>query len=446
MSAAVVTVLGAGLFLAGGLGLAPWPTSQEDPAAARATGAEGSAPETDPLSRDIAALQTRLRRTPRDAEALGALGLDYVQRAKTSGDPTYYPKAEAVLKRSLALDEADNYTAMGGMAALEAARHNFTPALEWARKAIDVNPFNSTLYGTLADACTQLGRYTEAADAVQKMVDLKPGTPSLARASYSAELRGDTRTALAEMRRALTSAGSADERSFARHHISEITLNDGRPADALAQADAGLRAAPSDAPLLQMRARAQAALGRSEDAVTNLAEAAERLPLPEYVLQLGELHESLGHRQKAAQQYRIFRAEQKLFADNGVTLDTDAVLFEADHGNPERALTIARQALADRPFLDSHDALAWALHLNGQHRAALAESDRSLALGTRNALFHYHRAMIEKALGNRSAARSGLTRALAINPHFHPLHAPRARQALIALKNGTASQETRGHQ
>lgn len=438
LSATLVTALGLGLFLAGGLGLAPWPSPQEDQTAqtertaVRAAGADGAATGADPLARDITALQTRLRRTPRDHVALGTLGLNYVQQAKTTGDPTYYPRAEAALKRSLALAKEDNYTAMGGMAALESARHNFTRALGWARKAIAVNPYNSTLYGTLADACTQLGRYSEAAEAVQKMVDLEPGTPSLARASYAAELRGDTRGALTEMRRALTSAGGPEEAAFARYHISEIAFNSGDPATALTQARAGLRADPSHTPLLQIKARAQAALGKSDSAVANLTRAAHQLPLPEYVLQLGELHQSLGHRKKAAQQYQLFRAEQKLFADNGVTLDSDAVLFEADHGDPQRALTLARKSLADRPFLDSHDALAWALHINGQHREALAESDRALALGTRNALFHYHRAMINKALGNHSAARSGLTRALAINPHFHPLHAPRARTALAA--------------
>ena len=83
--------------------------------------------------------------------------------------------------------------------------------------------------------------------------------------------------------------------------------------------------------------------------------------------------------------------------------------------------------------MDTHDALAWALHVNGQNREALTESDQALAQGTRNALFHYHRAMIQQALGNPAAAKSDLTEALAINPHFSPLLAPRARAALSAL-------------
>ncbi|MGW8888557.1 tetratricopeptide repeat protein [Streptomyces sp. NPDC055749] len=431
LSATVATALGLGLFLAGGLGLAPWPAPRSDPDTAAEAG--GPVMSSDPLSEDITALQARLRRTPRDPVALGALGLNYVQQAKTTADPTYYPKAEKVLKRSLALDTADNYTAMGGMAALEAARHNFSRSLDWAERAIAVNPYNSTLYGTLADAYTQLGRYGDAADAVQRMVDLKPGTPSLARASYAAELRGDTDIARRDMRRALKNAGGTADQAFARYHLSELAFNNGDPATALTEAETGLRATPSHTPLLQIKARAQAALGKTDEAVTDLARAVQQLPLPEYVLQLGELYQSLGRREEAAQQYEIFKAEQKLFADNGVSSDADAVLFEADHGDRERALVIARQGIEKRPFLDSHDALAWALHVNGQHKEALAESDRALELGTRNALFHYHRAMIQQSLGNTSAARSELTEALAINPHFHPLHAPKARAALTAI-------------
>ncbi|MFG2823334.1 tetratricopeptide repeat protein [Kitasatospora sp. NPDC048365] len=78
--------------------------------------------------------------------------------------------------------------------------------------------------------------------------------------------------------------------------------------------------------------------------------------------------------------------------------------------------------MATRPFLDSHDAYAWALHLNGRDEEAAAQSNHALALGTRNALYHYHRGMIEKSLGHPDRARAELTQALDLNPAFHPLH------------------------
>ena len=37
-----------------------------------------------------------------------SLGLAYVQEARITADPSYYPKAEGVLRRSIALDRKDN--------------------------------------------------------------------------------------------------------------------------------------------------------------------------------------------------------------------------------------------------------------------------------------------------------------------------------------------------
>lgn len=430
LAAGVTTVLGVGLFLAGGLGLAPWPAEPTGTSAAPGTAGQGPAVPADPLAADITGVQAHLRQSPDDAVALATLGLDYVQQAKATADPTYYPKAEGVLKRSMQLESADNFTAMGGMAALEAGRHHFAQALTWAQRATKANPYNASLYGILADAYTQLGRYDEAADAVQHMVDLRPGSPSLSRASYVAELRGDIPTARTDMQRALNDAAGPSDQAFAYYYLGELAFNNGDPATELTQAQDGLRVAPNYTALLQAKAHAEAALGRTGPAIADLTRAVQRVPQPEYVLQLGELYQSLGRTKEADQQYQVFRAEQQLFTANGVALDSDAALFEADHGNAQRALSIARQGLTTRPFMDTHDALAWALHANDQDQQALKESNQALAEGTRNALFHYHRAMIEQALGDTAASLIDLTQALTINPHFSPLHAPRARAAL----------------
>jgi hypothetical protein len=41
--------------------------------------------------------------------------------------------------------------------------------------------------------------------------------------------------------------------------------------------------------------------------------------------------------------------------------------------------------------------------------------------------------MVEQAVGDLPAARASLTSALALNPYFSPLHAPRAQAALAEL-------------
>ena len=57
----------------------------------------------------------------------------------------------------------------------------------------------------------------------------------------------------------------------------------------------------------------------------------------------------------------------------------------------------------------------------------------ALRLGSRDAGFLYHAGMTARAAGDTADARRYLGAALAGNPRFSPLYAPRARRALEAL-------------
>ena len=50
----------------------------------------------------VAELEQRVAADPADAQALMLLGLAYQQRARETGDPSYYPRSEEALARSLA--------------------------------------------------------------------------------------------------------------------------------------------------------------------------------------------------------------------------------------------------------------------------------------------------------------------------------------------------------
>ena len=51
---------------------------------------------------------TEWQRNPRDAQGLMLLGLAYQQRARETGDPSYYPRSEEALRRSLATSPAND--------------------------------------------------------------------------------------------------------------------------------------------------------------------------------------------------------------------------------------------------------------------------------------------------------------------------------------------------
>jgi tetratricopeptide (TPR) repeat protein len=390
-------------------------------------------PPKDPLAADIAAEQATLRANDTDYAAWGRLGLDYVQQAKVTVNPAYYPKAEGALRRSLALNDTDNSDGMAGMAALNAAQHNFATALDWAVRGLKIDPYSSTLYGALDDAETQLGRYDDAAAATQRMLDLAPGVPSFTRAEYVYELRGDILRARDAMRSALDAATAPADRAFAHYYLGELAFSTGDPATALTENLAGLAADPTDSSCLAGKAKAEAALGRTDAAIADYTTLVSDVPQPQYVAEFGDLLTSLGRTAEARTQYDLFQTENQLFAANGVTLDTDPTLYYADHGQPALALRYGTTGIRIRPFLDMDDAYAWALHVNHRDTEALAWENKATRLGTRNALFYFHRGLIEESLGNATAARSDLLQALRINPFFSPLQAPVARAALARL-------------
>jgi tetratricopeptide (TPR) repeat protein len=395
-----------------------------------ATSAGGSG-----LAAEIARTQQRLRQLPRDDAAWATLGIDYVQQAKATADPTYYPRAAGALARSLRLDRHDNFLAMAGEAALAAARHDFRGALRWARRGLAVDARSALLYGTLTDALTQLGRYDEAAQAARRMELLSPGTPAEARLSYVAELRGDHADAVDFMRRALADAAGPGDVAFARYYLGELALGAGEPRDAMRQFSAGLAVARSDPALREGKARAEAAVGNTAAAARDLAAVVQSVPQPSYVSEYGELLQALGRNAAARRQWQLIRTEERLFRANGVALDSDATLFEADHGDARAAVRIGAAALTTRPFLDTYDAYGWALHRAGRDEAAVVAADTALRTGVRNALFLFHRGEIERSLGRLAAARSDLSAALRLDPTFSPVWAPRARTDLAALRS-----------
>ena len=429
----VVGLLAVGLLAFGALLGGGQPTPQ---VASSSRPSATASPGVDPLVAEIGRLQAKLRAAPTDYASWGQLGLDYVQQAKITVDPTYYPKAQGALDRSLQLNTVDNYTAMAGQAALTAAEHKFGESREWAQKGLAINPYNATLYGSLDDADTQLGLYDQAQVAAQKMLDLKPGVPSFTRGEYVLELRGDLAGATAAMQQALQVAQAPSDKAFADYYLGELAFNSGDPTAALRYANAGLSADPTYSALREGRAKAEAALGQVDAAVADYLLVVSEVPQPTYLIEAGEYLQSLGRIQDAQTQYSLFDTENALFTANGVTLDTDPALFYADHGDPARAMAYAEVGLKIRPFLEMQDAYAWALHVNGRDAEALTYERLAMAQGTRNAMFFFHKGMIEKALGQRAAAITDLRTALAVNPNFNPLQVPVLRQALTDLGAG----------
>ncbi|WP_369009208.1 hypothetical protein [Actinomadura sp. BRA 177] len=389
----------------------------------------------------IAGLQARLREQPHDAVGWASLGAAYVEQARLTGDPTYYPKADDVLRRSLR-EAPGNDGALAGLGALAAARHDFHGALQSADRALAVNPYGQRAAAVRVDALVELGRYDDALAAARRADAVRPGIPIFTRLAYVRELRGEVREARRVLGLARASATERGDLAYIATQLGELAWNDGDLGRADREYAEALRVSPDHVPALDGRARVRAAQGDVAGALADRAGIVRRLPLPQYLTEYGELLETAGRRDEAKRQYAVATAWARIAKANGVDADLEIALFESDHGDPKAALRAARTEYERRCpdsavrqcSVHAADALAWALHANGRDAEALHYARQATATGYRRAQFHFHLGVIEKALGKRRDARRDLADSLRRNPRFSPLWAPRAKAALDDLE------------
>jgi tetratricopeptide (TPR) repeat protein len=370
-------------------------------------------------------LQATLAANEADQHSWALLGLAYEQRARETGDPTYYGKAGAALNRALDLDD-DDPLAISGLGSLALSRHQFALALKLGRRALQLAPSIARHYGVIGDAEIELGRYRRAFADFDAMNRLHPSLSSYARISYGRELTGNTAGAIAAMKLAIDAAtGTAEPTAWTHVQLGKLYLNHGRYAAAEREFRFANAVYPRYAYGLDALAAAQAARGKLRAAIASERDAVELNPLPQYVAALGDLYTSTGRPALAQRQYALIGAIEKLLRANGVRTDLEIALFQVDHGIRLRhALELARIAHRERPSIDGDDVLAWALARNGQCEAALPYSQHALRLGTQDAGKFFHRGMIERCLGNDAVARVWFRQALALNPRFSLLWAP----------------------
>jgi tetratricopeptide (TPR) repeat protein len=397
----------------------------------------GPAGQAGSLEGSIGALQDRLRLVPQDWQGYASLGLAYVAQARVTADPSWYPKAEGVLATSLRLQGEGNVNAVLGLGALALARHEFEDALAHGRAADAMSPQNADAFGVIGDALLELGRYEEAFAAFQRMVDTRPDLTSYARVSYARELLGDIGGAVDAMWIAFESAGTATDAAWAAHQLGELELGRGDVEAATGWFERGLDLAPDDVANLAGLARSSWAEGDIRIAIERFEDVVARRPSVEYVATLGDLYAISGHPDLADAQYAVVEAARQLARSNGVNVDLEVALFDADHGDPERALAAAQAEWRRRRSVHVADAYAWALYANGRFEDAERLSDRALALGTRNPAFLYHAAMIERALGRDAVALRLMSRALRLNPRFSVLHEATAERVRSELEART---------
>jgi tetratricopeptide (TPR) repeat protein len=291
----------------------------------------------------------------------------------------------------------------------------------------------------VGDALVELGRYEAATTAYQEMVELRPSLSSYARVSYTRELHGDVRGAIAAMRTARDAAlPRSDDAAWASHQIGDLYLLIGELERAVRGYRAAMWAVPAYAPARVGMARIAAATGDLGRASSLLARVTESYPLPSYLALYGEILDATGRKADARRQFELVEVQTRLYESNGVLSDVETFVYLADHHLLRRDDVADLQRLyGRRPSIRVADALGWALYSVGEAEEARRYALAALRLGTRDPLYLFHAGMIAHEVGDRSMARRHLARALALNETFSVLHADTARKVLHSLREGS---------
>lgn len=384
----------------------------------------------------IAALQAQVDETPSDPETQVQLGLAYLQKVRDSGDPSFYPEASWALHDALRLDP-ESFTATSGLGELALSQHHFDRALRFGERARSINPTIARNYGVIADAQIELGRYAAATRTLQRWVNIEPGLSSYARVSYFRELHGDLSGATDAIELAVAADGGRENTAYLQGLLGDLQADRGDYATARDAYRELLARAPGDPAALAGLADLEAGRGDLDGAIQRYLRVVESLPVAGHLIALGEVEEAAGRLAAAREHYARAVAHMEAEQANGVNLDTERALFEADHGSPARAVSAGLSAWRAIPSVRSADAYSWALSQAGESERALRFSREAMRLGSRDPLLLFHAGMIARRAGRPALACTHLGRLLEQSPHFSSLYAPVARRAVAALACGS---------
>jgi tetratricopeptide (TPR) repeat protein len=389
-----------------------------------------SASENTPsrTSREIERAENLIERSPQSAAGYVSLAAAYIKLGRETGDLGFNMKAQGAIDRGLAVAR-DDQDLKKLNATLMLSGHRFADALALGKELELASPNDPYVLGILTDANIELGNYSEGAAYAQRLVDIRPDSRAYARVAHIRSLYGDHEGAVKLYKMAANTADPADleAQSWCLVQLGNEYWRAGKYAESERVNDEALQILPSYHHALFGKGRVLASRGDLRSAVTFL----EKGNSMEAAILLLEAYTRLGDAKNARRYSDKVQSKEALgehfdehrlahyWADNGVNLD--------------EALEIAQADYAVQKDIYASDTLAWCLYKKGRLAEAKKMITKAMRLGTRDAKLFYHAGMIERALGNRPAAKRYLDKALRINPMFDLRQADIAREILKKL-------------
>ncbi len=381
----------------------------------------------------LAASLQKTRSSPREAKNWIETGDAFAQIQRETEDVRYFDAAEKAYLEALRLTP-NNVNALAGMSWVTGGRHQFEQSIEWGKQALTANPECIEAFGIIGDAALELGDYEMAFDHYQKMMDLRPDLSSWSRGAHLLWLTGEPHKAMTLMGKAIAAgAPFAENTAWCQIRMATMLFHQGAISPAEDAIRPLLESGSKNSHLLLLAARIASAKSDFSLAEKHYQRMLESGPSPHAYAGIGDLLTARGkitdaeiYYQKAGDVHANHTVGE--VHDHGVMAkflaDNDRDLLEALHMVEEHKLT---------KNVYEADTLAWVYYKNNMLPQAIKAMKKALRHNTPDPEMHYHAGMIASAYGDLRSAKNHLERALAMNPNFSVIQAPRAQKELERL-------------
>ena len=376
----------------------------------------------------IAATCAAIEDEPGDAALPPTLGDLYYQRGRETANATLEREGAGRLRAALDLDPVSAQATLG-LGTLALAKHDFAGGLRYGQEALALEPESSgrtrrSSTARSSSAATATPRALARPDGLARSRTSPPTRASPTSASFTATWTAPSRRC---GWRCPPAAASRERRVRADAARQPASSSAARSARAERRVPDGARARPR-LPARRGRARdRRGRAGRPRRGDPRYEAVVRASAVHEYHLLLLEAQLADGRtRPRAARSRRSARTRRS----SARTASTRTPSWRSSRPTTDRPP--ARSSSAARAVPQGAERVVRrCLQLGaderraGQRGAALGR--QALRTGWRDPLARYHAGMAAKPAGRPALARRWLTQALAQNPQFSPLHAPRAR-------------------
>ena len=380
----------------------------------------------------LAFLEKRTSEDPDDFIAWAQLSDRCLQRHRESGDDDWLKKARKAAEASLKAIPANSNTAgLAASARVALAEHRFNDVRAKAEQLVKLDPDKVGPLVLLSDALIECGKIEDAAKAIARLEEIHaPSLVTRARRARLSRLCGELDAARAHYEAARTAARDTREDfwvCWAEVQLGELAFARGDWDEAEAHYTTAVAMQPKWWATQEHLAELRAAQGRDEEALKIYHELIARLPRPELLQAVGDLHLFRGRTTEAkAWHDRSLSTYQRMTADGSVAMFHHLAGFYCDsQRNPAEAVKWARKDLELRDTAAARDALAWALYLSGDIAGAQAEIAKALGTNPRNPHVLQHAGMIRMSAGEIESGQAALREVLRLNPRFQSFHVHR---------------------